>query len=150
VEEELKHDALTPAEVIKALREDSGRDNEISKKLAATLTDHSGAVIRWMQRHADWHEQSQRNLRLAFALAAYRGEHQRYPDKLDVLAPKSLPEVPTDLYSGRALIYCPSANGYLLYSVGVNGRDEGGRASADTPPGDDPHVRMPLPALPKK
>jgi hypothetical protein len=103
-----------------------------------------------MQRHADWHEQRQRSLHLAFALAAYRGEHKRYPDRLDVLAPRYLAEVPSDLFSGKALIYRLGENGYLLYSVGVNGRDDGGRSFADTPPGDDPHVRMPLPALPKK
>ena len=56
--------------------------------------------------------------------------------------------MPSDLFSGKALIYRPAKNGYLLYSVGLNGRDDGGRSSADTPPGDDPHVRMPLPALP--
>jgi hypothetical protein len=150
VEDELKQDNMTPAEVIKALRQESGRDNAISKKLAATLFDFRWATIRFMQQHADWHEQRQRNLHLAFALAAYRGEHKRYPDKLDVLAPRYLAEVPSDLFSGKALIYRPSENGYLLYSVGVNGQDDGGRASADTPPGDDPHVRMPLPALPKK
>ena len=94
-EEEFKQDALTPAEVITALRQESGRDNEISKKLAAALFDFRWATIRWMQRHADWHEQRQRNLHLAFTLAAYRGEHKRYPDKLDVLAPKYLAEVPT-------------------------------------------------------
>jgi hypothetical protein len=150
VEEELKQGALTPAEVIKALRQESGRDSEISKRLAATLIDFRWATIRWMQRQADWHEQRRRNLRLAFALAVYRGEHERYPDKLDVLAPKYLAEVPSDLYSGKALIYRPSENGYLLYSVGVNGRDDGGRAAADTPPGDDVPVRMPLPALQKE
>jgi RNA polymerase sigma factor (sigma-70 family) len=149
-EEELKKDALTPAEVIKALRQESGRDKKISKKLAATLIDFSGAAIPWMRRHADWHEQRQRNLHLAFALAAYRGEHKRYPDKLDVLAPKYLAEIPSDLFSGKAVIYRRSENGYLLYSVGVNGRDDGGRGPADTPRGDDLHVRMPLPALQKK
>jgi hypothetical protein len=147
VEEKLKQDALPPAEVIKALRQENGRNNEISKKLMATLIDFSQARIRWMQRHADLHEQRQRNLHLAFALAAYRGEHKRYPDKLDVLAPKYLAEIRSDLFSGKALIYRPLGNGYLLYSVGVNGRDEGGRGSADTPPGDDLPVHMPRPAL---
>jgi hypothetical protein len=142
-EEELKQDASTPVAVIKALRQESGRDKNISKKLAATLLDFSGVTIRWMRRHADGHEQRQRNLHLAFALAAFRGEHKRYPDKLDALAPKYLAEVPDDLFSGKALIYRPSENGYLLYSVGVNGRDDGGRGSADTPRGDDLHVRMP-------
>jgi hypothetical protein len=147
VEEELKQDALPPAEVIKALRQENGRDNAISKKLMATLIDFRAATILWMQRHADLHEQRQRTLHLAFALAAYRGEHKRYPDKLDVLTPKYLAEIPSDLFSGKALIYRPLGNGYLLYSVGVNGRDDGGRGPADTPSGDDLPVRMPLPAL---
>ncbi len=147
VEEELKQDALPPAEVIKSLRQENGRDNAITKKLMATLIDFRAATILWMQRYADLHEQRQRNLHLAFALAAYRGEHKRYPDKLDVLAPKYVAEIPSDLFSGKTMIYRPLGNGYLLYSVGVNGRDDGGRGSADTPPGDDLPVRMPLPAL---
>jgi RNA polymerase sigma factor (sigma-70 family) len=150
VEEELKQDTMTPAELIKALRQESGRDNPISKKLAATLFDFRWVAIRWMQRHADWHEQSQHNLHLAFALAAYRGEHKRYPDKLDVLAPTYLAEVPSDLFSGKALIYRPSENGYLLYSVGVNGLDEDGQGADDTPRGDDLAIRMPLPELKRK
>jgi hypothetical protein len=40
-----------------------------------------------------------------------------------------------------------SAKGYLLYSVGVNRKDEGGRGYEDDPPGDDLTVRMPLPKL---
>jgi hypothetical protein len=150
IEEELKPDTLTPAEVIKALRQESGRDNANSKKLAAALFDFRWATIRFMQRHADWYEQRQRNLHLAFALAAYRREHNRYPDKLDVLAPKYLAEVPSDLFSGKALIYRPSGNGYLLYSVGVNGLDEQGQGADDKPRGDDVSVRMPLPALTRK
>ena len=47
-------------------------------------------------------------------------------------------------------IYRPSDNGYLLYSVGVNGKDDGGRTYDDNPPGDDPAVRMPLPESKQK
>jgi hypothetical protein len=148
-EAELKKDAWSPVEAIKALRRER-LDNEINKKLAATLIDFSWTAIHWMQRQADLHEQRQRNMRLAFALAAYHGEHKRYPGSLDALAPKYLAEVPGDLFSGKALIYRRTENGYLLYSVGVNGRDDGGRGPADTPRGDDLHVRMPLPELQKK
>ena len=98
-----------------------------------------------MRRDADLAEQRQRNLYLAFALAAYHGNHRRYPEKLDALAPRYLEGVPDDLFSGKALIYRSSGTGYLLYSVGVNGLDEGGHASDDTPAGDDICVRMPLP-----
>jgi hypothetical protein len=99
---------------------------------------------------ADRHEQTQRNLHLAFALAWYHKEHGRYPDKLEALAPAYLAEIPRDLFSGKALIYRPAGKGYLLYSVGVNGRDDRGRSYEDDPPGDDLVVRMPLPELQRK
>jgi hypothetical protein len=87
---------------------------------------------------------------VAFALAAYRREHGRYPEKLDALAPQYLATIPGDLFSGKALIYRSAANGYLFYSVGINGKDDGGRGYDDDPPGDDLNVRMPLPALKSK
>ncbi len=90
-------------------------------------------------------EQTHRNLHVAFALAAYQRDHGRYPQDLNALAPKYLPQVPSDLFSGQALIYRPALEGYLLYSVGPNGRDDQGRWYDDNPPGDDPNVRMPLP-----
>jgi hypothetical protein len=57
---------------------------------------------------------------------------------------------PRNELSGKALIYRASANGYLFYSVGVNGQDEGGRLADDDPAGDDLPVRMPLPKLKPK
>ena len=59
---------------------------------------------------------------------------------------KNLAQVPPDRFTGKPLIYRPRADGYLLYSVGVNGRDEQGRSYDDDPPGDDLVVRMPQPA----
>src|SRR5262249_54033826 len=87
-------------------------------------------------------EQIHRNLHVAFALAAHRSEQGRYPKTLDALAPKYLPQIPGDLFSGKALIYRPAEKGYLFYSVGANGKDDGGRTFDDNPPGDDLRVRM--------
>jgi hypothetical protein len=100
-----------------------------------------------LQDSVDRATQTQDNLTVAFALAWYQLEHGRYPENLDALAPKYLPRVPSDLFSGKALVYRPSENGYLLYSVGINGIDEGGRTQEDNPPGDDLSVRLPLPDL---
>lgn len=88
-----------------------------------------GAVDR-----ADQHE---RNLHVAVALAAYRKANGRYPAKLADLAPKYLAAVPDDLFAEKSLVYKPDANGYLLHSVGLNGKDDGGT-------GDDLAVRVPL------
>ena len=54
-----------------------------------------------------------------------------------------------DFHSGKELIYKPTEKGYLFYSVGPNGKDDGGRWYDDDPPGDDIRVKMPLPELKK-
>jgi hypothetical protein len=87
--------------------------------------------------------QSYTNVLAAFALAAYHRDNGKYPDRLDALAPKYLKEIPRDLFTGNALIYRPAANNYLLYSVGMNGKDDDGRGPDVEPPGDDLVVRMP-------
>ena len=108
-------------------------------------------AVSKVQNAYDRDEQVQRNLQVAFALAAYRRDHGSYAAKLDDLAPKYIPAVPDDLFSGMALVYRPSDKGYLFYSVGVNAKDDGGRSFDDDPAGDDLPVRMPLPELkPKK
>jgi hypothetical protein len=106
------------------------------------------AVMK-IQQAGDRNEQVQRNLHLAFALAAYRHEHGRYPAKLDDLAPKHLAKVEPDLFTGKPLVYRPMDGGYLLYSFGVDGRDNEGQGYDDEPRGDDLAVRMPLPKLRK-
>ena len=65
--------------------------------------------------------------RLAFALAAYHADHGTYPAKLADLAPKYVAEVPKDIFNASELHYRPEGGGYLLYSVGVNGKDDGGK-----------------------
>lgn len=104
------------------------------------------AVLKVKQAE-DRTEQVQNNLQLAFALAAYRAAQGRYPEQLEALAPKYLAKVPADVFTGKSVIYRPAEDGYLLYSVGPNRKDDEGRWHDDDPPGDDPNVRMPLPAL---
>jgi hypothetical protein len=103
-------------------------------------------AVRKVQTAADRSEQTQQNLHLAFSLAAYQRDKGEYPAKLDTLAPAYLAKIPSDIFSGKALIYRPDKKGYLLYSVGMNGLDDGGRSYDDDPPGDDLVIRMPQPA----
>jgi hypothetical protein len=124
-----------------AARSPAERGERIADGLLALLVP----AMRKVCQAADRTEQIGQNLRVAFALAAHKSEHGRYPKDLKALAPGYLARVPPDLFSGKALIYRPRADGYLLYSVGVNGQDEDGRFYDDDPPGDDLAVRMPLP-----
>jgi hypothetical protein len=64
--------------------------------------------------------------RLAATLAVYRAEHGAYPEKLDDLVPNVLQELPRDLYNARPFVYKRDGEGYLLYSTGENGTDDGG------------------------
>jgi hypothetical protein len=82
---------------------------------------------------------------VALALVAHRGERGRYPGKLDALAPAYLKEVPIDICSGGPLIYKVIGDGFVLYSVGENLRDDGGRTAADGEGFDDIVIRVPAP-----
>jgi hypothetical protein len=104
---------------------------------------HVGAIRNAMDS-ADRAEQVQRNVVVAFALAAYHRSEGRYPVTLDVLAPRFVAAVPGDVFTGRGLVYRREGAGYLLYSLGPNGKDDGGRGHDDDPVGDDVRVRMPL------
>ena len=93
----------------------------------------------------DQRAQRQRNLSIAFALAAYRSDHVTYAHKLNDLVPNYVSSLPNDIFSGTALKYRQSGKGYLLYSVGINGKDEGGHSYDDDPPGDDLAIHVPIP-----
>jgi hypothetical protein len=65
-------------------------------------------------------------MRVAAALAIFRAEHHAYPAKLSELVPSLLEKPPVDLYNNKPLIYQRTDDGYLLYSCGENGVDDGG------------------------
>jgi hypothetical protein len=146
----LKNVGTDPTDVLLALQQGRDPGKQVSEKIGHVLIGLFMPAARKVQSASDRAEQIQRNLHLAFALSAYKADQRAYPPKLEDLAPKYLAKVPDDIFSGKAIIYRPSENGYLLYSVGANGKDEGGRWFDDHPPGDDPRVRMPLPELKKK
>ena len=64
--------------------------------------------------------------KVAVRLELYRLKHGGYPAGLDEVAPGGLSGIPTDLFSVLPLRYVKKVDGFLLYSVGLNGKDEGG------------------------
>jgi hypothetical protein len=111
---------------------------------------HLTPAISRVQTAADRTEQALRNVQAAFALAAYRRVQGRYPERLESLTPDYLQKVPNDLFVDGPLRYHPSGDGYVLYSVGPNRKDDQGRDSSSEPRGDDLSVHMPLPPLREK
>jgi hypothetical protein len=79
---------------------------------------------------------------LGFALAAYHADHDGYPDSLNALAPQYISRLPHDLYTEGPLHYRREGAGCLLYSVGANGVDDGGRTFHSQPQGDDIVIRL--------
>ena len=71
-----------------------------------------------------------RLLQLELAIQAWRSTYNELPDSLNDLIPQYLDEIPLDPFSeaGSLLQYRRSEDGYVLYSVGYNGTDDGGAA----------------------
>jgi hypothetical protein len=123
----------------------SMRPKERGELIGLILFGMALPAFEKMPQVADRCQQYHNNTRIAFALAAYHCDHGRYPAKLDELSPKYIEQIPDDLFSGKPLTYRAEGKGYLLYSVGQNGIDDGGRTFEDVPRGDDIVIRMPAP-----
>jgi hypothetical protein len=72
-------------------------------------------------------------VRAMLALEKFRAATGEYPAALEELVPAYLPEVPVDPWSGGPLVYRrieETAGGweYMLYSVGNDRTDDGGKA----------------------
>lgn len=81
-------------------------------------------------------------VRFSLALAIFHLDHKRYPKQLSELKPRYINELPIDRCDGQPMKYRREPKGYLLYSSGSNGEDEGGHGFGDVPYGDDISVRV--------
>jgi hypothetical protein len=81
------------------------------------------ATIKFVQAEV-WIDQS----RIACALERYHLAHGQYPPTLGALVPACIDDLPHDVINGQPYHYRLNPNGtFLLYSVGWNQTDEGGR-----------------------
>lgn len=99
--------------------------------MAAVLLNRWQTSILQVRMTEDRANARRELVRVAFALAAYQTDHGKYPDKLKMLVPRYLPKLPRDPFSRLAFRYLRSKTGYLLYSTGMNGIDDGGRSFYD-------------------
>ncbi|MCE5266682.1 MAG: hypothetical protein LLG00_02205 [Planctomycetaceae bacterium] len=111
----------------RAQRRAAGSD-QLARAVVATCLP-SFLTCRWTMTNAT----ARRDLtRTAYALAQHHLDRGTYPPGLEQLTPRYLPAVPKDVFASDAnLHYSREADGCLLYSVGPNGRDDGGRTAAD-------------------
>ena len=67
---------------------------------------------------------------IACALERYRLDHGEYPQSLDALVPQFIQSIPHDLIGGQPLHYRRTNDRkFLLYSIGWNELDDGGKPS---------------------
>lgn len=71
-------------------------------------------------------ETQRRMLVTAIALERWKLQRGVYPKSIDELTPELLSVVPIDLMNNQPLHYKLTINGALVYSVGDDGRDDGG------------------------
>ena len=86
------------------------------------------SVELWRTVQLDRRRTALRNaVRIEFALRAYHARHNRWPRSLEIALPGKLAQYRIDPFSGRDFVYRLKDGQPLLYSVGENGRDDGGR-----------------------
>jgi len=72
------------------------------------------------------------SLLTTIAVLHYEKENAEYPANLQELVKKGyLKELPMDPYSDKPLVYKKTDDGFLLYSVGMNLKDDGGQIARD-------------------
>ena len=95
--------------------------NDVMTSVLATRIDELELYITKNQAQQDI-------LLLECALHAYYLEHARYPTSLNKLTPTYLAKIPNDPFAHQgSYLYHPRKKGYLLYSVGPDSRDDGGK-----------------------
>lgn len=98
----------------------------VSRRIGEVLlSTHLDAKTPRAATNAEFRTRMQFDLtRVALALAAYHAQHGAYPADLQALVPDFFAAVPHDLFTGRDLRYERRGEGYLLYSVGWNQRND--------------------------
>ncbi len=135
-----------------------------SEIMAAALVEYFVPSAGYCQIASDRANTNLELMRLAATLLVFRAENGHYPEKLDDLVPRFAASLPIDIYSEKPPIYRPDDDraGFLLYSVGENGVDDGGTEvsgwivdgewrdemqEVDYPDATDEVIRFPVPPL---
>jgi hypothetical protein len=128
-----------------ALRE-TKLDPQRDAETLAAADENTSAVTRWAgsvllailgrdltRAHGLAHHAAQKRdlLELAIALELHRQKTGTFPVKLDELVGVYIREVPADRFADAPPIYRRMGEGYVLYSPGPNGKDNGGTKSEE-------------------
>ncbi len=86
--------------------------------------------VSWTASRTAYHQNAIDEAIIACALERYRLVHGGYPKTVNELTPTYLQKMPCDLLTGEPLHYRLEADGsFTLYSVGLDGQDDGGQVA---------------------
>lgn len=69
---------------------------------------------------------------VGLALKIYKARQGFYPQLLNELAAETLKEIPVDPFTGKNFVYKKTENGFLIYSLGRNKKDDNGKRNYDS------------------
>ena len=113
--------------------------------LAERLLPTLGNGFKWEDRRLA----RLRAARAALAVERYRLKRGGLPASLQDLVPEYLKTVPLDPFDGKPLRFRKLGRGFMVYSVGPDGKDEGGRGREESLKHDDVSFRVDRDGAPK-
>ncbi len=69
--------------------------------------------------------------RIGIGCKIYQNREGRFPEKISDLVPDILPEEPLDPFTGKPYIYRLQDDGFIVYSLGSNQKDDNGRGTLE-------------------
>lgn len=116
----------------KALREFSDQPIRQPSKILSYQVAYGPIYLKFLEGH-----QMTLITRTAIATERFHLANNRYPSDLADLVPEWISSIPSDIHSGGAIQYFLDSEGRpVLYSIGQNHRDDGGRPHRDKEQGD--------------
>ncbi len=140
----LREEAKQPAQILFTLLGADPPRAVVSRQLGNVLMATLVPAIR-QSANAETRAQARHEMTLlALALAEYQRDKGTYPETLNALAPQYLKTISQDPFTGETLKYQRQEKGYLLYTVGPNGKDDQSQQhNAQNPDADDWAIRVP-------
>jgi hypothetical protein len=129
--------ASLPAPTNLSLTNDLNEEMHVAQKRAYFLTEMYLPSLSSVIRREASTRASIELAQLAAAAAQYHNVHGTWPDDLKQLIPQFLHAVPIDPIDGQPLRYRLTTNGYVVYSVGLDGHDDGGKERPNHPKSND-------------
>ena len=109
------------------VKDDSGRE-----VLRFWLAPKGGSYLHLGYRGEDLAVMQRHLACVALAVAAYRAERGKLPAAMTDLSPEFLADLPADVFTDRPLAFRRDGQSLVIYSLGPNRKDDGGRRDIRT------------------